>query len=129
MSGFLKGLKDKALNSVTNNDAVAEAVRKMLASEHGKAGVEHIVQQCEKVGLGEKARCWANGQPAEPLTVEEVQRLLTSDQAKFIASCTGLPLAPLLPLIAKTLPVAVERMAARARAEDAAAPAADAAEA
>jgi len=49
--------------------------------------------------------------PAQPLTTEELQRVLTSDQAKLIASCTGLPLAPLLPVLAKVLPVAIEKMA------------------
>jgi uncharacterized protein YidB (DUF937 family) len=45
------------------------------------------------------------------LTTEEVQRVLTSDQVKFLASCTGLPLAPLLPVIAKLLPIAISKMA------------------
>ena len=111
MSGFLSGLKSKAMGLVGGEDAVAGVLKRMLESGHGQAGLEQVMLQFDKAGLGEKARSWVGPGPKQPLTTEELQRVLTSDQAKFIASCTGLPLAPLLPVIAKLLPIAIEKMA------------------
>lgn len=111
MSGFLNKLKDKALSVSGIEDKAADALKGLLASETGQAGVEHLMQQFDKAGLGDKARSWVGPGPRQPLTTEEVQRVLTSDQAKFLASCTGLPLAPLLPVIAKLLPLVIAKMA------------------
>ncbi|MCH4091806.1 YidB family protein [Acetobacter sp.] len=113
MSGFLNKLKDKALSVSGVEDKAADALKRLLASETGQAGVEHLMQQFEKAGLGDKARSWVGPGPRQPLTTEEVQRVLTSDQAKFLASCTGLPLAPLLPVIARLLPLVIAKMADR----------------
>lgn len=113
MSGFFNKIKDKALSVSGIDDKAADALRKLLTSETGQAGVEHLIQQFDKVGLGEKARSWTGPGPKQSLTTEELQRVLTSDQAKFLASCTGLPLAPLLPVIARLLPLAIEKMANR----------------
>ncbi|NPD69641.1 DUF937 domain-containing protein [Lichenicola cladoniae] len=111
MSGFLSGLKAKAMALAGGEDAIAGLLAKMLESQGGQAGVAHIVKQFDNVGLGDKARSWTGNGPPQPLTTEEVQRVLTSDQVKFLASCTGLPLAPLLPVIAKLLPIAISKMA------------------
>ncbi len=111
MSGFLNGLKSKAMAMAGGEEALAGVLTRMLESEGGKAGLEKLYQQFDKAGLGDKARSWTGPGPKQPLTTEEVQRVLTSDQAKFLASCTGLPLAPLLPVIAKLLPIAIEKMA------------------
>ena len=40
-----------------------------------------------------------------------MRQLLTSDQAKFLATYTGLPLAPLPQVIGKLLPIVMEKMA------------------
>lgn len=111
MSGFFGGLKSKVMAATGADDALTGAFQKMLASEQGKAGLEHLLQQFDKAGLGDKARSWVGEGPPQPLSTEEIQRVLTSDQARFIASCTGLPIAPLLPLIAKVLPHIIERLA------------------
>ncbi|MBE7211458.1 MAG: DUF937 domain-containing protein [Gluconacetobacter diazotrophicus] len=111
MSGFLGGLKNKAFALAGGDAALSAALARMLESQGGKMGAEQVVKQFEAVGLGDKARSWVGPGPKQPLTTEEVQRVLTSDQARFIASCTGLPLAPLLPLIARLLPLAIEKMA------------------
>ncbi|WP_086554167.1 YidB family protein [Acetobacter sp. DmW_043] len=111
MSGFLNKLKDKALSSAGLEDKATDALTKVLGSGVGQAGVEKLIQQFDSVGLGDKARSWVGPGPAQSLTTEELQRVLTSDQAKLIASCTGLPLAPLLPVLAKVLPVAIEKIA------------------
>ena len=113
MSGFFNKLKDKALSMTGIEDKAADALKSLLASETGQAGVEHLLQQFDKAGLGEKARSWVGPGPRQALTTEEVQRVLTSDQAKFLASCTGLPLAPLLPVIARLLPLVIAKMADR----------------
>ena len=110
MAGFLGGLRDKVLASTGVEDKAADALKGMLASQGGKAGLEVLMRQCDQAGIGDKARTWVGDGPKEPLTSEEVQRLLTSDQARFLASCTGLPLAPLLPVIARLLPLAIEKM-------------------
>ncbi|MDG6094503.1 YidB family protein [Acetobacter sp. AN02] len=118
MSGFLNKLKDKALSMTGIEDKAADALKNLLASEMGQAGVERLIQQFDKAGLGDKARSWVGPGPRQPLTTEEVQRVLTSDQAKFLASCTGLPLAPLLPVIAKLLPLVIAKMATRGETGD-----------
>ncbi len=111
MAGFLGGLRDKVLTATGVEGKAADALKGMLASQGGKAGLEVLMRQCDQAGIGDKARTWVGDGPKASLTPEEVQRLLTSDQAKFLASCTGLPLAPLLPVIAKLLPLAMEKMA------------------
>ncbi|AQS87495.1 hypothetical protein AA101099_2889 [Neoasaia chiangmaiensis NBRC 101099] len=111
MSGFLNRIKDKALNLSGIEDKASDALRRLIASEGGQTGIEHIMQQFDKAGLGDKARSWVGDGPRQPLSTEEIQRVLTSDQAKFIASCTGLPLAPLLPVIARLLPIIISKMA------------------
>ena len=111
MAGFLGGLRDKVLASTGVESKAAHALKGMLASQGGKAGLEALMRQCDQAGIGEKARSWVGDGPKQPLTSEEVRQLLTSDQAKFLASCTGLPLAPLLPVIAKLLLIIMEKMA------------------
>lgn len=111
MSGFLSGLKNKVMSATGADDAVASMLKKLLESQGGQVGLEHLMQQFDKAGLGEKARSWTGDGPKQPLTTEEIQRVLTSDQVKFLASCTGLPIAPLLPVIARLLPVVIEKMA------------------
>ena len=113
MAGFLGGLRDKVLASTGVEDKAADALKQLLASEGGQAGLEHLMRQCDQAGIGDKARSWVGDGPKQPLSAEEVQRLLTSDQAKFLASCTGLPLAPLLPVIARLLPMVMAKMAAK----------------
>ena len=113
MGGFLGGLRDKVLASTGVEDKAADALKRMLASEGGKAGLEHLMRQCDQAGIGDKARSWVGDGPKQPLSSDEVQRLLTSDQARFLASCTGLPLAPLLPVIARLLPVVMAKMASK----------------
>ena len=111
MAGFLGGLRDKVLSSTGVEGKAADALKGMLASQGGQAGLEVLMRQCDQAGIGDKARTWVGDGPKATLSAEEVQRLLTSDQARFLASCTGLPLAPLLPVIAKLLPLAMAKMA------------------
>ncbi len=111
MAGFLGGLRDKVLASTGVEEKAGAALKSLLDSQGGQMGLEHLMRQCDQAGIGDKARSWVGDGPKQPLTSEEVQRLLTSDQAKFLASCTGLPLAPLLPIIARLLPVVMEKMA------------------
>ena len=111
MAGFLSELRDKVLASTGVEEKAGEALKSMLASQGGQMGLEALIKQCDQAGIGDKARSWIGDGPKQPLTGEEVQRLLTSDQAKFLASCTGLPLAPLLPVIARLLPMVMEKMA------------------
>ena len=111
MVGFLGGLRDKVLASTGVEGKAADALKGMLGSQGGQAGLEMLMRQCDQAGIGEKARSWVGEGPKQPLSAEEVQRLLTSDQARFLASCTGRPLARLLPVIARLLPLAMEKMA------------------
>ena len=111
MPGMFSGLRDKVLAATGIEDKAADALKQLLASQGGQAGLEALMKQCDQAGIGDKARSWVGDGPKQPLTTEEVQRLLTSDQARFMASCTGLPLAPLLPVLAKLLPVVMAKMA------------------
>ena len=87
------------------------ALKSLMASQGGQMGLEALIKQCDQAGIGDKARSWVGDGLKQPLTGEEVQRLLTSDQAKFLAGWTGLPLAPLLPVLARLLPVVIAKMA------------------
>ena len=111
MAGFLSGLRDKVLASTGVEEKAGEALKSLLASQGGQMGLEALMKQCDQAGIGDKARSWVGDGSKEPLTSDEVQRLLTSDQARFLASCTGLPLAPLLPVLARLLPVVMAKMA------------------
>ena len=111
MAGFLGGLRDKVLASTGVEEKAGDALKSMLTSQGGQVGLEALMRQCDQAGIGDKARSWVDDGPKQPLTSEEAQRLLTSDQAKFLASFTGLPLAPLLPVIARLLPLVTEKMA------------------
>ena len=111
MSGFFSGLKNKFMATIGVADAITGAFQKMLASELGKAGLENLLEQFDRAGLGHKAHSGVGEGPPQPLSTEEIQRVLTRDQAQFIASCTGLPIALLWPLIAKRLPHIIERLA------------------
>ena len=84
MTGFLGGMRDKVLASTGIEDKAADALSQMLESDSGKAGLEQLMRQCDQAGIGEKARSWVGDGPKQALTPEEVQLLLTSDQAKFL---------------------------------------------
>jgi uncharacterized protein YidB (DUF937 family) len=72
-------------------------------------GVSDLLSRFGASGLGEHAQSWIGSGGNMPITAEQVQSVLSNDQVQGLIQRTGLPIAALMPLVAKILPHAVDQ--------------------
>ncbi|QNT78325.1 YidB family protein [Entomobacter blattae] len=71
-------------------------------------GVQLLLEQAEKAGLGDKVRSWIGSGENLPITADELRQILSSEQVNHFLSKTGIPANILMPAIAFLLPKAVD---------------------
>src|ERR1700730_10103453 len=98
--GFLDGI----LGGVIGAEALS--LVKGYIEKHG--GVEGVVAELEKTGLGQQARSWVSTGPNLPINAEQIKQALGSGQVKDLAAKVGVPVDKVADLLAKYLPTAID---------------------
>jgi uncharacterized protein YidB (DUF937 family) len=96
--GLLGGIVGAGMVSVVNN----------VLEKHG--GLQGVVNEFEKNGLGPTVRSWVSTGPNQPISPEEVQRALGPDLLQQLSQKSGVSVDDLSRKLAEVLPEAVDRM-------------------
>ena len=100
------GLFDGVLGGVVGAGMVS--VVNGIIEKHG--GVQGIVNEFEKNGLGATVKSWVGTGPNDPVSPADVHRVLGPDLLQQLSARSGLPVQELVEKLAQVLPQAVDRM-------------------
>jgi uncharacterized protein YidB (DUF937 family) len=96
--GLLGGIVGAGMVSVVNN----------VLEKHG--GLQGVVNEFERNGLGPTVRSWVSTGPNQPISPGEVQRALGPDLLQQLSQKSGVSVEDLSRKLAEVLPQAVDRM-------------------
>jgi uncharacterized protein YidB (DUF937 family) len=100
------GLLDGLLGGIIGAGMVS-AVNGIL-EKHG--GLQGVVNEFEKNGLGPTISSWVGTGPNQPITPGDLQRALGPDLLQELASKTGMSIQDLTEKLAQVLPQAVDKL-------------------
>lgn len=98
LNGMLGGVVGAGMVSVVNG----------IIEKHG--GVQGIVNEFERNGLGPTVRSWVGTGPNEPVSATDVHRVLGADLLQQLSAKTGLSLQELTERLSQVLPQAVDHL-------------------
>jgi uncharacterized protein YidB (DUF937 family) len=96
--GLLGGIVGGSMVSVVNN----------VLEKHG--GLQGVVSEFERNGLGPTERSWVSTGPNQPISPDEVQRALGPDLLQQLSQKSGVSVDDLSRKLAEVLPQAVDKM-------------------
>jgi len=96
--GLLGGIVGAGMVSVVNS----------VLEKHG--GVQGVVNEFERNGLGPTVRSWVSTGPNQPVSPEDVQRALGPELLQQLSQKSGVPVQDLSRKLAEVLPEAVDKM-------------------
>lgn len=100
------GLFDGVLGGVVGASMVS--VVNGILEKHG--GVQGIVNEFEKNGLGPTVRSWVGTGPNDAVSPADVHRVLGSDLLQQLSARSGLSVQELAEKLSQLLPQAVDRL-------------------
>lgn len=103
LSGTFKG----ALGSMTGKEGQA-AIAAVLAKTN-MGNLQGLVDRLQNGGLGEQVKSWLGNGANMPVSAEQIQSALNSDQLKQLAQQFGVSPDTVSELLAKYLPTAVDQ--------------------
>jgi uncharacterized protein YidB (DUF937 family) len=98
LDGMLGGIVGAGMVSVVNN----------LLEQHG--GLQGVVSQFEKNGLGATVQSWVGKGPNQSISPDDVHRALGPDLLQQLSAKSGLSVQELAAKLAQVLPQAVDKM-------------------
>ena len=96
--GVIGGLVGAEMANVVNG----------LIQKHG--GIQGIVDQFEKQGLGATVQSWIGNGPNQPITAEQIHQALGADSLKDLAAKAGLSTQDLAAKLSAILPQVIDKM-------------------
>lgn len=96
--GLLGGIVGASMVTVVNG----------VLEKHG--GLQGVVNEFERNGLGPTVRSWVSTGPNQPISPEEVQRALGPDLLQQLSQKSGVSVQDLSSKLAEVLPQAVDKM-------------------
>jgi uncharacterized protein YidB (DUF937 family) len=75
-----------------------------------QGGLQNVVAQFEKNGLGDTMKSWISQGQNLPITADQIHQALGSDTVKNLAAKMGLPADKLAELLAQHLPQAIDKV-------------------
>ena len=96
--GLLGGIVGAGMVSVVNS----------VIEKHG--GVQGIVSEFERNGLGPTVQSWIGTGPNQPISPEQVHKALGSDLMRQLAEKSGLSVEDLAQKLSQVLPQAVDKL-------------------
>ena len=79
-----------------------------VLEKHG--GVQGVVNEFERNGLGTTVKSWVSTGPDQPISADEVQRVLGPDLLQQLSQKSGVSVQDLSRKLAEVLPQAVDKM-------------------
>ena len=98
LDGVLGGVVGAGMVSVVNG----------IIEQHG--GVQGLVNEFERNGLGATVRSWVGTGPNQPVEPADVHRVLGSDLLQQLSAKTGLSVQDLAAKLSQVLPQAVDHL-------------------
>jgi uncharacterized protein YidB (DUF937 family) len=96
--GLLGGIVGAGMVTVVNG----------IIEKHG--GLQGLVSEFERSGLGNTVKSWVGTGPNQPISTADVQRALGPDLLQQLSAKSGLSVQDLTDKLAQVLPQAVDRM-------------------
>ena len=96
--GLLGGIVGGSMAAIVNN----------VLEKHG--GVQGVVNEFERNGLGPTVRSWVSTGPNQPISPDEVQRALGPDLLQQLSQKSGVSVEDLSRKLADVLPQAVDKI-------------------
>jgi uncharacterized protein YidB (DUF937 family) len=96
--GLLGGIVGAGMMSVIND----------VLQKHG--GVQGLVSEFERNGLGGTVRSWVSTGPNQPISPDQLQQALGPDLLQQLSQKTGMSVQDLSAKLAEVLPQAVDKM-------------------
>jgi uncharacterized protein YidB (DUF937 family) len=96
--GIVGGIVGAGMVSVVNG----------ILEQHG--GVQGVVSQFETNGFGNTVRSWVSTGPNQPISSDELHRVLGPDLVQQLAAKSGLTVQELTQKLAQVLPQVVDKM-------------------
>lgn len=87
----------------------AEAALPGLIERFLPGGLQMLLQRLQQSGYGAQVNSWLGRGPNDPITAQDLEKVLQNDQVRQIAQRLGIPADQLLAVLAKALPEAVDR--------------------
>lgn len=108
MSGLFGRIVGELTGSAEQHtDAVHGAITDTMGLNQ-PGGLAGLMEQFAANGMADHVRSWIGNGSNIPITAEQVEQALSNDQVQALVQRTGLPVAALMPLVAKILPHAVD---------------------
>jgi uncharacterized protein YidB (DUF937 family) len=98
MDGLLGGIVGAGVVSAVNS----------ILEKHG--GLQGVVNEFERNGLGATISSWVGTGPNQPISPGDLRRTLGADLLQRLAAKTGIPIQELTEKLAQVLPQAVDKM-------------------
>jgi uncharacterized protein YidB (DUF937 family) len=108
--GLLDDLENKAASTVLggSSNPLATGLLQMINSTPG--GLSGLVQSFHEKGLGAIAASWVGTGQNLPISAEQVQQVLGSDQVKQLATKAGIPSDAAGAALSQLLPTLVDKL-------------------
>lgn len=100
------GLFDGLLGGVV----AAEVTHLVTAFIEQHGGVQGLVAQFEKQGMGSTIQSWIGTGPNQPITAEDLEKVIGSDVITQFATRFGMNPQEILQKVAQALPEAVDKL-------------------
>lgn len=98
LDGLLGGIVGAGMVSVVNS----------IVEQHG--GLQGVVSEFEKKGLGATVKSWVRTGPNQPISPDEVQKALGPDLLQQLSEKSGLSVQDLAQKLSHVLPQAVDKL-------------------
>lgn len=72
-------------------------------------GLNALLDQLRRSGYESQVNSWLGRGPNEPITAEDLRKVLENEQVRQMAEKLGVPMDQLFPTLAKALPETVDR--------------------
>jgi uncharacterized protein YidB (DUF937 family) len=72
-------------------------------------GLNALLDQLRRAGYESQVNSWLGRGPNEPITAQDLQKVIDNQQVRDLAAKLGIPVDQLFPTLAKTLPEAVDQ--------------------
>lgn len=107
--GFLDEIASKAVASAgRSSNPVVNAVIQMIQNQPG--GVSGLLQRFQEKGLGELVNSWVSTGQNLPLSPDQVQHVLGTEQVQEVAANAGIPAGLASSKLAEFLPMIVDKL-------------------
>jgi uncharacterized protein YidB (DUF937 family) len=98
LDGVLGGLVGGEMTTVVNS----------FIQQHG--GIQGIIAQFEKQGLGPTVQSWVGNGPNQPISADQVHQALGPDTISQLAAKLGIPQNELTAKLSQVLPQAIDHL-------------------